>query len=265
MNFTFSSFFTLQLIGDIIAGTALSPHPHHYRRQFQLHRQLLEGVLLPLHSPNQMMLWRDQEPVLARYHECLVRCLVRLVQWQNRSAAVRDNALGNEEEGAQEGCLGAGESCRRNDSPTTVKMRADLSPWQEEDEEKEPEQEPAERPLYSHPPRPLPVAGRKRSGSVGESEEEESLLVIAVKTLLDSLWPEGFNTNTPKEVLLLHEVGIGMALNTRWLYPLPCFGDVTVCLCMFRQMETLLRLCSAEEFSVVLPPVLVSGKGVDII
>ena len=40
-------------------------------------QHVLEKVLLPLHCPNDMVLWRDQVPVLQEYHELLVRCTVK--------------------------------------------------------------------------------------------------------------------------------------------------------------------------------------------
>ena len=39
------------------------------------HESLLFDVLLPLHKPSGMVLWRDQTPVLGLYHETLVRCV----------------------------------------------------------------------------------------------------------------------------------------------------------------------------------------------
>ena len=39
------------------------------------HESLLLDVLLPLHKPSGMVLWRDQTPVLGLYHETLVRCV----------------------------------------------------------------------------------------------------------------------------------------------------------------------------------------------
>jgi len=39
------------------------------------HESLLFDVLVPLHKPSGMVLWRDQTPVLGLYHETLVRCI----------------------------------------------------------------------------------------------------------------------------------------------------------------------------------------------
>ena len=44
-------------------------------------QQVLEKILLPLHRPNDMVLWRDQVPVLQDYHEMLVRCTVKTAMY----------------------------------------------------------------------------------------------------------------------------------------------------------------------------------------
>jgi len=85
------------------------------REKCSARQTLLQRVLLPLHRPNEMVLWRDQVPVLQDYHEALVRCTVK---------------------------------------------------------------------------------------AAGISS---ALLEFTIVGLL-SLWPESFNTNTPKQVLLLHEL-----------------------------------------------------------
>jgi hypothetical protein len=59
-------------------------------------------------------------------------------------------------------------------------------------------------------------------GQGQEQELEESFLVATVRGLLKQ-WPKGFSANTPKEVLLLHEV------------------------------DTLLRLCGPADFCLLLP------------
>ena len=86
---------------------------------------LLEELLLPLHSPNGMVLWRDQTPVLGMYHEALVFALVKVVEVFYESEA---------------------------------------------------------------------FAGAQQS------------VLVAILRGLFRQWPRGFSTNTPKEVLLLHEV-----------------------------------------------------------
>jgi len=85
------------------------------------HVSLLFDVLLPLHKPNGMVLWRDQTPILALYHEKLVICI-------------------------------------------------------------------------SH------ILGKAK-------DEKTSLLVKVIKSLISpDVWPDGRNSNTPKLVLLLHEI-----------------------------------------------------------
>eukprot|EP00978_Attheya_sp_CCMP212_P012245 scaffold30437_cov45-Attheya_sp.AAC.4 len=44
--------------------------------------QLLVQVLVPLHRPSGMVLWRDQTPLLGLYHEPLVQCIGILLQQQ---------------------------------------------------------------------------------------------------------------------------------------------------------------------------------------
>jgi len=39
------------------------------------HRQLLFEILIPLHKPSGMVLWRDQTPLLGLYHKQLVQCI----------------------------------------------------------------------------------------------------------------------------------------------------------------------------------------------
>jgi hypothetical protein len=50
-----------------------------------------------------------------------------------------------------------------------------------------------------------------KGGEGGGGERGESLLELAIRGLLD-MWPDGFNTNTPKQVLLLHEMELLIAL-----------------------------------------------------
>lgn len=87
----------------------------------------LNDIMLPLHRPNEMVLWRDQIPVLQTYHEQLVRCVLKLVEKDRALQLVRGSAV------------------------------------------------------------------------------ESSVLVLAVQGILFS-WPDRFDTNTPKQVLLLHEL-----------------------------------------------------------
>ena len=43
------------------------------------YRHLLFNILLPLHKPSNMTLWRDQTPVLGVYHKPLVQCICTIV------------------------------------------------------------------------------------------------------------------------------------------------------------------------------------------
>jgi hypothetical protein len=90
---------------------------------------VLHDILLPLHAPNEMVLWRDQIPVLQTYHEPLVKCVLKLVEKDKLWRAAQGKSL-------------------------------------------------------------LP---------------KSSVLVHAVLGIL-KVWPERFDTNTPKQVLLLHEL-----------------------------------------------------------
>ena len=126
----------LRLVGAIVAG--MDP-----RGGRAVCDGLLAEVLLPLHRPNGMVLWRDQTPVLGMFHEALVFALVKVVEVFYESEA-------------------------------------------------------------------------EFNGS------RESVLVTIVRGLI-AQWPRGHSTNTPKEVLLLHET------------------------------DMLLRLCSSVDFDRLLP------------
>ena len=43
------------------------------------HIDLLFSILIPLHKPSNLVLWRDQTPILELYHEPLVQCIATLV------------------------------------------------------------------------------------------------------------------------------------------------------------------------------------------
>lgn len=43
------------------------------------HLQVLFDILLPLHKPSGMVLWRDQKPILGLYHKALVQCIGSIV------------------------------------------------------------------------------------------------------------------------------------------------------------------------------------------
>ena len=45
------------------------------------YKDLLNRVLLPLHKPSGMVLWRDQKPLLSLYHKTLVQCIGAIVSF----------------------------------------------------------------------------------------------------------------------------------------------------------------------------------------
>ena len=45
----------------------------------EAYRDLLHRILLPLHKPSGIILWRDQQPLLGLYHKTLVQCLGTIV------------------------------------------------------------------------------------------------------------------------------------------------------------------------------------------
>lgn len=116
----------LEVLHSVIAGLDAASDSNAAHFNFG---RLLHDVLLPLHKPNAMVLWRDQMPVIQVYHESLVRCVLCLVD--------RDVVA-------------------RSTEPTAAATQF-------------------------------------------------SILVQAVLGILAS-WPDKFDTNTPKQVLLLHEL-----------------------------------------------------------
>ncbi len=139
---------------------------------------LLSSVLMPLHRPNDFIEWRDQVPVIQLYHENLVRCLVRLVQWDRVKVS---SAAGSSTSDCSGGTSRLPQPLHETDQSTNM----------------------------------LPSLSLRRAGGLAASsalsggtrhDGGRTLLVQIVTELLGSLWPEGFSSNTPKEVLLLHEV-----------------------------------------------------------
>lgn len=57
---------------------------------FEIRAALLQTILLPLHQPNEMVLWRDQVPVLQDFHPSLVRCVMKTA---DGSADLLGNAI----------------------------------------------------------------------------------------------------------------------------------------------------------------------------
>jgi len=135
-----------------------------YRLVTHGYKHLLASIILPLHTPNEMVQWRDQIPVLQTYHESLVRCLLRLVDRDEQALKALIERIGDDQ-------LVRDLWCVKN----------------------------------SH----------------------KSIIVQAVEGLLHQ-WPDRFDTNTPKQVLLLHE------------------------------LEMLLNKMSPEDFQLVKTPLLVS-------
>lgn len=174
----------LQLVALIVAGLT---------REHSTSRVLEEllRLVLGLHEPNGMTLWRDQVPLLRMYHDSLVQVLARIL------------------------------------------------------------------------------------------EAGQSLLQRVVRSLL-SMWPRGFNTNTPKELLFLHELDLllGYASLDDFLALLPALLDLLArslshdnCLPMQRALEMFkssgtllarLRLCPPEALNAaltqLLPPLYRRGK-----
>jgi len=135
-----------------------------YRLVTHGYKHLLASIILPLHTPNEMVQWRDQIPVLQTYHESLVRCLLRLIDRDEQALKALIERIGDDQ-------LVRDLWCVKN----------------------------------SH----------------------KSIIVQAVEGLLHQ-WPDRFDTNTPKQVLLLHE------------------------------LEMLLNKMSPEDFQLVKTPLLVS-------
>ncbi len=175
---------------------------------------LVSNLLLPLHSSNEMTLWRDQIPVLQVYHTELIAVLVAIV----KKAALMpfyptsDRSESKEHHRAQYvSSLG----------------RKGMAIVQEEEEEEEENKEKED--------------GKK--GEVFESSNSSSvassvsILVKILKSLTTfvseggptpgtgGVWPRGHMANTPKEVLLLHELGIlaktAKGFHLKDLYTLP--------------------------------------------
>lgn len=115
-----------------------------YRSVTHGYKHLLVSIILPLHTPNEMVLWRDQIPVLQTYHESLVRCLLRLVDRDEQALKVLIQRIGDDDD-------------------------------------------------------------QRVRDLLHVKNIHKSIIVQAVEGLLHQ-WPDRFDTNTPKQVLLLHEL-----------------------------------------------------------
>eukprot|EP00605_Chrysophyceae_sp_TOSAG23-4_P002472 GSChrysophyteH1.ASY1.ANO1.2731.1 assembled CDS len=67
----------LRVLLPILRGLSTTVHPS---AQFAVCKALLFDVLMPLHAPNAMIDWREQQPVLGSYHRVLVLCVLRALQ-----------------------------------------------------------------------------------------------------------------------------------------------------------------------------------------
>jgi hypothetical protein len=77
----------------------------HVKYFLTVYKQILTGtprkldfylaILHPLHSPNEMVAWRDQVPVLQSYHEELVRCVLQLVDRRSDNESLLSEVLSN--------------------------------------------------------------------------------------------------------------------------------------------------------------------------
>jgi hypothetical protein len=72
----------LKLLLRILRGIGYYPTKHQQEQHtdsstmvLKSHVHLLFNVLLPLHKPSGMVLWRDQLPLIGLYHESLVKCI----------------------------------------------------------------------------------------------------------------------------------------------------------------------------------------------
>ena len=76
----------LEVLVCVIDGLTMTNDRH-----IPLLREVIKQVLIPLHRPDEMVEWRDQIPVLQRYHEPLVMCLVAVIE-KSRSTRTRANS-----------------------------------------------------------------------------------------------------------------------------------------------------------------------------
>ena len=144
-------------------------------------RGLLERVLMPLHQPNQMVEWRDQIPVLQLYHPQLVNCVKALIEKSEIYEECPSAATAAVTTAAAAATVTVTMDCYNSN---------EKSQYQPDNEYK--------LPLF------------RSSNSMGKVDG--SLLVTAVKRLL-SFWPQSYAANTPKELLMLHELEALVAMS----------------------------------------------------
>ena len=158
-------------------------------------RGLLERVLMPLHQPNQMVEWRDQIPVLQIYHPQLVDCIKALIE--------------KSEENDECTTTTAGAAATATDITTTraITAAADITDRNQAiDESTSQSQSQAQYKSHSE----CKISSLQRLHS--KDRTDGSLLVTAVKRLL-SFWPQSYAANTPKELLMLHELEALVAMS----------------------------------------------------
>ena len=155
-------------------------------------RGLLEQVLMPLHQPNQMVEWRDQIPVLQIYHPQLVDCVKALIEksFENNECPTLTAAA-------------AAAAATAITTTTEINNRN-----QTIDESNSPSQSQTQSQSQSHSK--CKISSLKRLHS--KDKTDGSLLVTAVKRLL-SFWPQSYAANTPKELLMLHELEALVAMS----------------------------------------------------
>lgn len=70
--------YLLDLLFPILVGMRSDTAP-----SLSVKEDLLINCLLPLHKPNNMILWRDQVPIISLYHESLTRCISQVASTQS--------------------------------------------------------------------------------------------------------------------------------------------------------------------------------------
>ena len=131
-----------------------------------VHSGLLQNVLMPLHQPNEMVEWRDQIPAIQLYHEPLVQCIKALIV-RSRLCPEISIPITNAE---------------HSDDNSTRTLSNNQTAGQDSI-----------------------LPGIPRSDGMGKSNHRDSLLLTALKCLLQ-YWPLSASANTPKAVLMIHEL-----------------------------------------------------------
>ena len=144
-----------------------------------VHINLLTHVLMPLHQPNEMVDWREQIPVLQMYHTPLVRCLKVLIEKSRMKHDLADSISRYKQHD--------GQLKRFSDHPK-LSVPVPVS-------------------VMSCVPRPMSIPLTVSVIEVeGEKGRRSSSVLPAVIKSLNKYWPSPQAANTPKEVLMLHEL-----------------------------------------------------------